>query len=92
MSRITCGRLTSHPSAFRRGVNSKCACVGIHRCVQIDGRATLPQATFEDQLPGLDGKFPPFECLECYEDRTIAFEYVGQGTPVKVFAIEVHLC
>ncbi len=29
ISRITCGRLTSHPSAFRRAVNSKCTCVGI---------------------------------------------------------------
>jgi len=59
--------------------------------MQVDGRATLPQAAVQDQLPSLGGEFPPFECPERYENRTIVFKYVREGTPVRIFAIKVHL-
>ncbi len=62
-----------------------------HR-VQIDGHSTLPKATLEDQLPGLCGKMPPFECPECYENGTIVFEQMRQRPPVGVLPIKVHLC
>jgi hypothetical protein len=62
-----------------------------HHSVQIDARATLLQATFEHQLPGLGAKLLPFECPECYENRPIVLEQVRQSTPVRIFAIKIHL-
>jgi hypothetical protein len=75
----------------KRGEKQVRVCRHHHHSVQIDGRRVLPQATLQDQLPSLGGKFPPFECPECYENRTIVFEYVWQSTPVRVFPIKVHL-
>ena len=62
-----------------------------HHCVQIDSYAALPQATLEDQLPGLGRKLPPFKCPECYENRTIILEYVRECTSIGVLAIKIHL-
>ena len=91
MSRITCGKLTSHPSAFRRGVNKRCACGHHHQRVQIDRLAIFPKTTLEDQLPSLSGKFPSPECPECYKNWPIVFEEMWKRSTVGVFAIKVHL-
>jgi hypothetical protein len=75
MRRMARGKLTGHPSSSRRDVKKQMHVSGYdyHR-VQIDGHSTLPKATLEDQLPGLGGKTPTFECPECYENGTIVFE------------------